>query len=49
MCTCLYMKIIITIIGISCKFTYENYMTYTHYINLVVAIIGQQKFLLAWK
>ena len=28
------------------NFTYENYMTYTYYINLVGAIIGYKKFLL---
>ena len=27
-------------------FTYENYMTYAYYINLVEAIIGNQMFLL---
>ena len=31
------------------NFTYENNLTYTYYINLVAAIIRQQKFLLTWR
>ena len=33
-------------IDIVVNFTYENYMTYSYYINLVEAIIGHKKFLL---
>ena len=39
-------EIKITVIDVSCKFIYKNYMTYTYYINLVEAIIRHQKFLL---